>query len=242
LRGAALRSRRPGFAAFDALAGGEKTKEVDMGLLDILSGMSQGQSQRQGMSPIVTALLGLLAYKAVQGGGLGSVLGGRQPGGTAQPQAPGGGGLGDVLGSIFGGSAGAVPDAMPSRSGGSGVPAGGGGAPAGGGGLGDLLGGILAGGAGGSVLSGGLGQIIQDMQRAGQGQAAQSWVGRGDNDPVAPDDLARALGADTLSQLSSETGMPQDELLQGLSQHLPGLVDQLTPEGRLPTEDEAAKW
>ena len=36
--------------------------------------------------------------------------------------------------------------------------------------------------------------------------------------------------------------MSRDDLLQGLSQHLPELVDQLTPDGRLPTEDEAQRW
>jgi YidB-like protein len=35
--------------------------------------------------------------------------------------------------------------------------------------------------------------------------------------------------------------MHRDELLSGLSQHLPNLVDQLTPEGRLPTEEAASK-
>ena len=36
--------------------------------------------------------------------------------------------------------------------------------------------------------------------------------------------------------------MSRDDLLQGLSQNLPELVDQLTPDGRLPTEDEAKRW
>ena len=36
--------------------------------------------------------------------------------------------------------------------------------------------------------------------------------------------------------------MSRDDLLQGLSQNLPDFVDQLTPDGRLPTEDEASRW
>lgn len=39
----------------------------------------------------------------------------------------------------------------------------------------------------------------------------------------------------------AETGMDRDELLEGLSQHLPEFVDQLTPQGRLPTEEEASR-
>jgi hypothetical protein len=32
----------------------------------------------------------------------------------------------------------------------------------------------------------------------------------------------------------TQPGMSRDDLLQGLSQYLPQVVDQLTPEGRLP--------
>jgi uncharacterized protein YidB (DUF937 family) len=109
--------------------------------------------------------------------------------------------------------------------------------PGGSGGLGD----ILAGGLGGSVLSGGLGNLIKQMQQNGYGRQAQSWVGRGENETIPPDDLAKALGADDINMLTRQTGMGRDELLSGLSQHLPNLVDQLTPEGRLPTEEEASE-
>jgi uncharacterized protein YidB (DUF937 family) len=233
-----------------------------MGLMDILNGMQNGpRGQRQptppgqsgGMSPIMMALLGLLAYKAMKGlggggtpagapptslppgtrtaeggGGLGDILGGMLggPGGSARAGAPGGGGLGDILGGMLGGG-------QPGGTTRAGAP---------GGGLGDILGGMLGGGAAGSVLNGGLGQVLQDLQRSGQGRTAQSWVSPGANEEIAPDDLAHALGADTISALSQQTGMSQDELLQGLSQHLPDLVNQLTPDGRLPTNEEASRW
>jgi uncharacterized protein YidB (DUF937 family) len=35
--------------------------------------------------------------------------------------------------------------------------------------------------------------------------------------------------------------MSMNDLLAGLGQHLPDLIDQLTPNGRLPTEQEAAR-
>jgi uncharacterized protein YidB (DUF937 family) len=79
------------------------------------------------------------------------------------------------------------------------------------------------------------------LQQSGQGHAAQSWVGTGPNEEIAPNDLANALGSDTLESLSRQTGMGQNDLLAGLSQYLPDLVDQLTPNGRLPTEDEASR-
>jgi uncharacterized protein YidB (DUF937 family) len=197
-----------------------------MGLLDILTGMQNGPHGNQsqagqksgGMSPIMMALLGLLAYKAFKGN--------NQP---ASSMPTGGGGLGDILGGLLGGSQpSGVPGGMP-----SGMPSSG----AGSGGLGD----ILAGGLGGSVLSGGLGNLIKQMQQNGYGRQAQSWVGHGENEAIPPDELGKALGADDIDMLSQQTGMNRNELLSGLSQHLPNFVDQLTPEGRLPTEQEASE-
>lgn len=111
-----------------------------------------------------------------------------------------------------------------------------------GGGLGDLLkgglGGLLAGGAAGTVLSGGLGDLLNQLQQSGHGDTASTWVGKGENKPIAPGDLANALGADQIESLSAQSGLSRDELLSGLSQYLPKVVDHLTPDGRLPTENE----
>jgi len=220
-----------------------------MGLMDILNGMQNGPrgpstpapaGKSGGMSPLMMAMLGLLAYKAIKGGGLGNMLGG----GNAQaPAAPAGnspGGLGDLLGGILGGGA----QAGNAPGGGLGDILGGvlGGNARAGGGLGDILGGVLGGSAAGGALSGGLRNLLQDMEENGQGDVAKSWVGRGDNKSIAPGDLANALGADTIDTLSQQTGMGRDQLLADLSKHLPQLVDQLTPDGRLPTEQEASRW
>jgi uncharacterized protein YidB (DUF937 family) len=224
-----------------------------MGLADILTGMMNGPrggpsqpssgpsgdtSSGGGMSPLIMALLGLLAYKAIKGrsgGGQDRAIPmpppGKAPGGTAQAGA---GGLGDLLGGLLGG--GQRPGAMP------------GGAPQGGrpgGSLADMipggLGGLLGGAAAGTVLSGGLENLIKGFQESGQGRTAQSWVNRGQNEEIAPGDLESALGSDTIAALSRQTGMGHEELLAGLSQQLPDFVDQLTPDGRLPTEDEASR-
>jgi uncharacterized protein YidB (DUF937 family) len=111
-----------------------------------------------------------------------------------------------------------------------------------GGDLSDLLkgglGGLLAGGAAGSVISGGLGDLLKQFQQNGHGDTANSWVGKGENKPIAPGDLASALGANQIDSLASQSGLSRDDLLSGLSQYLPRVVDHLTPEGRLPTEKE----
>src|SRR6202012_1646299 len=114
----------------------------------------------------------------------------------------------------------------------------------GGGGLGNILGGnlggLLAGGAAGSVISGGLGDLLKQLQQSGHGETANTWVGPGQNKPIAPGDLAKALGADQINGLMSQTGLSREDLLSGLSQQLPGVIDHLTPDGRLPSDDEVS--
>src|SRR5262245_62154979 len=237
-----------------------------MGLMDILNGMQNGPGgQKQpapagsggGMSPMMMALLGLLAYKAVKGGGLGNILGGGGSSPSADPRtttanAPGG--LGDILGGMLGGGApaGRSPDprvTQANSSGGLGDILGGlmGNTQAMPGGLGGLLGGLLggtaAGGAGaGGALNGGLRNLLGDMEENGQGDAARSWVSNGPNKSLSPRDLAQAIGADDIDAVSQQTGMPREDMLAMLSQHLPDLVNQLTPNGRLPTDHEASRW
>lgn len=103
------------------------------------------------------------------------------------------------------------------------------------------LGGLFGGASAGSVLSGGLGQLVDRFRETGHGQAADSWVGRGPNQPIDPSQLEQAIGPDTLNQLSQHTGLSRDELLSRLTRDLPEAVNKFTPDGRLPTEDEAKR-
>jgi uncharacterized protein YidB (DUF937 family) len=180
-----------------------------MGLLDVLNGMQQG------------------------------------PRGPSNPSAQSGGGMSPLTMAILGLLAwkavkhfsGNQPGTSPAPAPSSGTAGG-----AMGGGLGDLLkgglGGLLAGGAAGSVISGGLGDLLKQLQQNGHGEAANSWVGTGPNQPISPGDLANALGADQINALSTQSGLSRDELLSGLSRHLPDVINHLTPDGRLPTESE----
>ena len=112
------------------------------------------------------------------------------------------------------------------------------------GGLGGVLGnlgGLLGGASAGSVLSGGLGGLIDRFKQNGHGPAVDSWVKTGPNQPIGPDQLEKAIGPDVLSTLSQQTGLSREELLSRLTRELPAAVDKFTPEGRVPTEDEAAR-
>jgi uncharacterized protein YidB (DUF937 family) len=113
------------------------------------------------------------------------------------------------------------------------------------GGLGGLLqgglGGLLGGSAAGGILSGGLGDLLKQFQNNGLSDKADSWVSTGQNKPIQPPELERALGEERISWLMQQTGMTREELLTGLSQELPQVVDKLTPQGRIPTDQEAAR-
>jgi len=106
---------------------------------------------------------------------------------------------------------------------------------------GGMLGGLLGGGSLGTVLSGGLGGLLDHFQQNGHGDVANSWVKDGPEKTLDNSQLSQAIGPDVLAQLSQQTGLSQEELLTRLSRELPAAVDKMTPEGRLPTEDEAAK-
>jgi uncharacterized protein YidB (DUF937 family) len=103
------------------------------------------------------------------------------------------------------------------------------------------LGGMLSGASAGGVLSGGLRDLVERFKQNGQGQVADSWVKPGPNQQLAPDQLEQAIGPDVLNTLSQQTGLSREELLARLTRELPEAVDKFTPDGRLPTEDEAAR-
>jgi len=91
-------------------------------------------------------------------------------------------------------------------------------------------------------LLGGLGGLLEKFQQSGLGEVAKSWVGSGQNQPVSPSSLGSALGPSIVKALAEKTGMSEQEVTAQLSQLLPGFVDKMTPQGRLPTQEELARF
>ena len=150
---------------------------------------------------------------------LGQVMGGAQP--QQQPGGPAGGleGLGALAGmggldALLGGASSA------------------GGAPAGGGGLADVLGGLLA----NDGQMGGLGGLVSKFEQAGMGDVVGSWVGTGENQPISPTQVQGALGGDAIAGMASKLGINAQTLLPLLASVLPLLINQMTPQGRVPDQ------
>ena len=132
----------------------------------------------------------------------------------------------------------------------------------GGGGLGDLLGGILGGGArggglgaggglggnpmlrmllplvAGMLMNGGLQKILSRLKDQGKGAQADSWVGKGANEPVGADDVKQAIDDEELDRIATQLGVSKDEAAEAVAQVLPDVVDQASPDGQLPDDDE----
>jgi len=171
-------------------------------------------------------------------------LSGQSTSGRTQPQQPmqagGGGGMSQVLIALMP----VVLGMLANRGAQGGAPTQMNYAPqGGGGGLGDLLGQVLggaAGGRGGMGGGGGLGGLLSQLQQAGFGDQADSWVGRGANQPISPDAMTQIFGRDGLEQISRQAGVSQDDAARGLSQLLPEVVDHMTPDGGVPDDDALA--
>jgi uncharacterized protein YidB (DUF937 family) len=180
-------------------------------LSSVLSGQQGGQGAQGGLGGIL-------------GGALGNVLGGDQR--TA------GGGLGGMLGGMLGAG----------QQNSSGQPQGGG--------LGSMLGGLGGlGGAGGNGAllaallpmafqliqsQGGLSGLAARFQNAGMGEQVRSWVGTGANEAISGENVAKAMGSDTLAQMAQQLGLPQDRVASSLAEVLPEIVNQMTPHGSVP--------
>jgi uncharacterized protein YidB (DUF937 family) len=184
--------------------------------MDVLNGMANGprgpsEPGKGGMSPLTMAMLALLAFKAVKKFGASDPAAAPKPAPSPMPTS--------------------LPPSMPQAGAGGGL---GGMLPGG-------LGGLLAGGAAGSILSGGLGDLLKHFQDSGHADTANSWVGNGPNQPIAPGALESILGDERIQAALQQSGLSKDDLLKGLSQFLPEAVNHMTPDGRVPTDQEVSQ-
>ncbi|CCV13499.1 YidB family protein [Mesorhizobium sp. STM 4661] len=89
-------------------------------------------------------------------------------------------------------------------------------------------------------LAGGLGGLLDKLKNAGHGNVADSWVGTGQNQPINGNDLGNALGPQVIREIAQRAGMSEQDVLKQLSAALPGIVDQLTPNGQMPSQGQLA--
>lgn len=85
----------------------------------------------------------------------------------------------------------------------------------------------------GQTNLGSIGGLLNQLQQGGLGGQVASWLGNGANAAISPDQLRSALGSDQVQEMARSAGLPVDQLLAMLAQHLPGTIDKMSPNGAL---------
>ena len=91
--------------------------------------------------------------------------------------------------------------------------------------------GSLLGGSGGQGID--LGSIVGNLQNSGLGSIAESWLGDGDNAEISGSQIESMLGSDKIAQAAQQLGTDQNDLLRGLQDMLPQVIDKSSSGGSL---------
>ncbi len=84
---------------------------------------------------------------------------------------------------------------------------------------------------------GGIEGLMNAFQQGGAGDLMQSWVGTGQNLPISPEALTSVLGSEQVAAIAQQVGIPPEMATTALTQILPMVIDQLTPNGTAPAGD-----
>ena len=88
---------------------------------------------------------------------------------------------------------------------------------------------------------GGLNGLVEKFNQAGLGDVVASWISNNTNLPISAEQIQSVLGQGPLQDVASKMGLSSGDVASALSERLPGLVDQLTPNGQLPSGDLMAQ-
>ena len=64
---------------------------------------------------------------------------------------------------------------------------------------------------------------------------AQSWVGTGQNEAISREQVQEVLSSDQIAGVAHRLGVSPDRAASVLANVLPGVVDAVTPDGKLPS-------
>ncbi len=79
-----------------------------------------------------------------------------------------------------------------------------------------------------------LGGLMEQFKNKGIGDLFKSWVGSGANQEITPEQVKEGIGHDKLNEMAQKSGLSVSDLASKLSKYLPGVIDKLTPSGKLP--------
>ena len=88
-----------------------------------------------------------------------------------------------------------------------------------------------------SSESGGAEGLLSTFNEKRLGEVMSSWIGTGENLPISSEQIQQVLGSDQVQQIAEKLGVSADDASRGLAEMFPQIVDKLTPDGSLPTQD-----
>ena len=83
---------------------------------------------------------------------------------------------------------------------------------------------------------GGLSGLIEKFKEGGLGEEAASWVGKGENLPISAEQISSVLGSGAIAEMAAKFGLTPEVLSNQIAQHLPDMVDKMTPNGEVSTD------
>lgn len=85
---------------------------------------------------------------------------------------------------------------------------------------------------------GGINGVLNMFRRQGLGRQADSWVGTGPNDKISGQQVEDVFGSAQINGIASKLGITTEQAGSGMAQLLPELINQFTPEGRIPENQD----
>jgi uncharacterized protein YidB (DUF937 family) len=82
--------------------------------------------------------------------------------------------------------------------------------------------------------------LMDKLNVGGLDDKLKSWIGKGDNEPVTPEQVKTALGDEEVESVAKDMGVSKDEAASRLAKILPTVIDKLTPDGLVPDPDGLA--
>lgn len=86
---------------------------------------------------------------------------------------------------------------------------------------------------------GGLQGLKAKFEQEGAGAIFQSWISTGPNLPISQEQVEKVMGNQFITDISAKLGVDPETAKHKIANMLPGIVDKLTPDGKLP--DAATK-
>lgn len=80
--------------------------------------------------------------------------------------------------------------------------------------------------------------LMQKLRASGMEEQVSSWVAKGQNMPIVGEQIKKALGNEKVAEIARKLGVTNDQAADDLAQALPDVVDKVTPDGEVPTQEQ----